>query len=74
MSSESIENPPIADATVPKLPQAGRHVRLISFYAGVPLVIGTYGALNNWELLERTGYLLTLGFYAAHAFIPFWIT
>jgi len=52
----------------------GRRFRLLAFYVGVPLVIGTYGALNNWELLSNVGYAWTLGFYAGHALIPWWIT
>lgn len=51
-----------------------RNVRLISFYLGVPLIIGTYGALNNWQLLEEAGYVWTLAFYAGHSLIPWWIT
>lgn len=51
-----------------------RTVRLAAFYLGVPLVIGAYGALNNWQLLENAGYFWTLAFYAGHALIPWWIT
>ncbi len=55
-------------------PRSGRRLQLLAFYVGVPLVIGTYGALNNWQLLQSAGYAWTLGFYAAHAFVPWWIT
>lgn len=74
MPGEQVDNSAIADAAVPRPAATGRQVRLIAFYLGVPLIIGMYGALNNWELLERAGYLSTLGFYAAHAFIPWWMT
>lgn len=74
MVGDNIKNPSLAGAPAPSIPQAGRQVRLIAFYLGVPLIIGIYGALNNWELLESAGYPLTLGFYAAHAFIPWWMT
>jgi hypothetical protein len=73
MAEERINNTSVAVSPLPRVP-SGRQVRLLAFYLGVPLVIGMYGALNNWELLERAGYLPTLGFYAAHAFIPWWIT
>ncbi|MBT8442748.1 MAG: LytTR family transcriptional regulator [Gammaproteobacteria bacterium] len=74
MPGEKADNPTLAAAPVPRLPQAGRNLRLISFYVGVPLLIGIYGALNNWELLESAGYPLTLAFYAAHACPPWWMT
>jgi len=57
-----------------RTPRTGRHLRLIAFYLGVPLVVAVYGALNNWKLIETTGYLSALAFYAAHALIPWWIT
>lgn len=64
----------MADAASPRPLATGRQIRLVAFYLAVPLVIGMYGALNNWELLERAGYLPTFAFYAAHAFIPWWMT
>ncbi|MFW2404526.1 MAG: LytTR family DNA-binding domain-containing protein [Gammaproteobacteria bacterium] len=74
MPGENLNNSTIAGSPPPAIPRAGRRVRLIAFYAGVPLIIGIYGALNNWELLENAGYPLTLAFYAAHAFVPWWTT
>ncbi len=42
------------------------------FYLGVPAGIATYAALNNWTILQLSGYQTTLAFYAGHAFIPWW--
>ncbi|MGI9342881.1 MAG: LytTR family DNA-binding domain-containing protein [Gammaproteobacteria bacterium] len=74
MAEERINNGSLAEHPLPRAAPSGRQLRLLAFYLGVPLIIGLYGALNNWELLERAGYLSTLGFYAAHAFIPWWMT
>lgn len=74
MTGNSSENAlDSADKAAPGADKA-RTVRLIAFYLGVPLVVGTYGALNNWQLIENAGYAWTLGFYAGHALIPWWIT
>lgn len=48
--------------------------RLVSFYAGVPAFVGIYGGLNNWEIQQTAGYGVSLMFYLAHSFIPWWIT
>ena len=48
--------------------------RLLSFYAGVPAFVGIYGALNNWEIQQNMGYGVSLAFYLAHSFIPWWTT
>lgn len=74
MAGGNIDNSTASSLPAPRIPQHGRQVRLIAFYVGVPFIIGIYGALNNWELLERAGYPLTLAFYAAHAFPPWWMT
>jgi hypothetical protein len=42
------------------------------FYVGVPAAIATYAALNNWTILQLSGYQTTLAFYAGHAFVPWW--
>lgn len=42
------------------------------FYVGVPAGIATYAALNNWTILQLSGYQTTLAFYAGHSFIPWW--
>ena len=42
------------------------------FYLGVPAGIATYAALNNWAVLQLSGYQTTLAFYAGHSFIPWW--
>lgn len=44
------------------------------FYAGIPFLICVYLALNNWVLLESLGFPSTLGFYLAHAAVPWTIT
>jgi len=42
------------------------------FYLGFPGAIATYAALNNWTILQISGYQTTLAFYAGHAFVPWW--
>lgn len=42
------------------------------FYLGVPAGIATYAALNNWTILQLSGYQTTLAFYAGHSFVPWW--
>jgi hypothetical protein len=74
MAREQVNNSPAAHASPPRIQPSGRQFRLIAFYAGVPLFVACYGALNNWKLLESVGYLGALGFHAAHALIPWWIT
>lgn len=44
------------------------------FYLGIPAAIATYAALNNWTILQLSGYQTTLAFYAGHAFVPWWIS
>jgi len=74
MNSEIEEIRQAAEISPQRAPQTGRHLRLLAFYLGVPLVVAVYGALNNWKLIESTGYPSALAFYAAHALIPWWIT
>lgn len=42
------------------------------FYVGVPGGVALYAALNNWTILQLSGYEVTLAFYASHAFVPWW--
>lgn len=48
--------------------------RYLAYYLGVPIVVASYAALNNWEILEVAGLPVTLAFYLAHAVPPWWIT
>ncbi len=44
--------------------------REVGFYLGVPLLIGSYGALNNWQLIDTAGAGWAIVFYLAHALVP----
>ncbi len=44
--------------------------REVGFYLGVPLLIGGYGALNNWQLIDTAGAGWAIVFYLAHALAP----
>jgi len=46
----------------------------LAYFLGVPLVIAVYAGLNNWEIRHAAGTVGSLAFYAAHAFLPWWIT
>jgi hypothetical protein len=46
--------------------------RHFAFFVGVPAAIAIYAALNNWTILQLSGYETTLAFYAGHAFVPWW--
>jgi hypothetical protein len=48
--------------------------KVIAFYVGIPLCIGLYGAINNWEIQQSIGYSGTLIFYLSHSLVPWWIT
>lgn len=74
MAGAGIKNSTISAEPRVRIPLTGRGLRLLAFYLGVPLVISIYGALNNWELLQTAGYPVTLAFYAAHGFPPWWMT
>lgn len=54
---------------LPFLDWGWRHVL---FYVGVPGGVAVYAALNNWTILQLSGYEVTLAFYASHAFVPWW--
>ncbi len=51
-----------------------RRLKLLAFYLGVPVTVGIYGALNNWELLREAGYVQGIGFYLAHSLPPWMVT
>ena len=48
----------------------GLRWREAAFYLGVPLLIGGYAALNNWQLIEAAGPGWAMVFYLAHALVP----
>jgi len=54
------------------LPFLGWGWRHFLFYVGVPGGVAIYAALNNWTILQISGYEVTLAFYASHAFVPWW--
>ncbi|MCK6370684.1 MAG: LytTR family transcriptional regulator [Gammaproteobacteria bacterium] len=43
-------------------------------YVGIPLALCLYLSFNNWQLLDALGFWSTLGFYAAHAAVPWAVT
>ena len=51
-----------------------RRLKLLAFYLGVPVAVGVYGAINNWQLLREAGYLQGITFYLAHAIPPWTFT
>jgi hypothetical protein len=48
--------------------------QILTFYLMVPLALGSYGAINNWRLIESIGPLWAIGFYLGHAFPPWFST
>jgi len=50
------------------------NLTLCAFYLGVPLLVGLYGGLNNWQLLKEAGYFSGLLFYMMHALPPWMVT
>lgn len=70
-AEESIGSPP-GESRSRWLPFRNWDWRHFLFYVGVPAAIATYAALNNWTILQLSGYQTTLAFYAGHAFIPWW--
>ena len=46
----------------------------LTYFLGVPLIIAVYAGMNNWEIRHAAGFGASLTFYAAHAFLPWWIT
>jgi hypothetical protein len=53
---------------------SGDQWRRVSFYVGVPLVLGIYGAMNTFQAVPESGHIRYLMFYLGHAMIPFWIS
>jgi hypothetical protein len=51
-----------------------RRLKLLAFYLGIPVAVGIYGAINNWQLLREAGYFQGIAFYLAHAIPPWTIT
>jgi len=70
MQDESALAPPL---TTPegrsRLPR-NWHWQHWAFYLGVPLAIGCYAALNNWQLIHTAGAGWAITFYLAHALVP----
>jgi len=48
--------------------------KLLAFYLGVPVLVGIYGAFNNWQLLKQAGLLPVIVFYLAHSLPPWLVT
>jgi hypothetical protein len=48
--------------------------QVVAFYLLIPLVLGGYGAINNWRLIESIGFLWAVAFYLSHAFPPWFST
>ncbi|MEQ1800799.1 MAG: LytTR family DNA-binding domain-containing protein [Gammaproteobacteria bacterium] len=69
------EDPSVPPSKAPRgrwLPFRSWDWRYFLFYLGIPAVVATYAALNNWTILQLSGYQTTLAFYAGHAFVPWW--
>jgi hypothetical protein len=74
MAEKSLINNMIHASEARRMKLEARTWRLLAFYLGVPVIVALYGGLNNWQLLEMAGYGPALGFYAAHAILPWWTT
>ena len=74
MAEKTLANEAIQPGTPQGLWLDSRTWRLLAFYLGVPIIVALYGGLNNWQLLEIAGYGPALGFYTAHAILPWWTT
>lgn len=48
--------------------------QVLAFYLLVPLALGAYGAINNWQLIESIGPFWAIAFYLGHAFPPWFST
>jgi hypothetical protein len=48
--------------------------QILTFYLLVPSVLGGYGAINNWRLIESIGPFWAIAFYLGHAFPPWFST
>jgi hypothetical protein len=58
----------------PWRPARGWGWKHLAYFVGVPLIVAIYAALNNWSMIQITGYTASMGFYLAHALLPWWIT
>jgi len=45
-----------------------------AYFVGVPVLVATYAALNNWAIRHAVGIWMSLAFYTSHAVVPWWIT
>jgi hypothetical protein len=53
---------------------SGEQWRRVSFYVGVPLLLGTYGAMSGLHTGKNIGFVGYLMFYLGHSIIPWWIS
>jgi hypothetical protein len=53
---------------------SGDQWRRVSFYVGVPLLLGTYGAMSGLHTGNDVGFVSYLMFYLGHSMIPWWIS
>lgn len=64
--------PPGDGTGLPPLLARTRDWRWLLLYVVAPAAIGLYAALNNWVVLQLSGYEKSLLFYAGHSFVPWW--
>jgi hypothetical protein len=64
---------PIESSTLQRI-RARLTWQILAFYLMVPLVLGGYGAINNWRLIESIGPVWAIAFYLGHAFPPWFST
>jgi hypothetical protein len=48
--------------------------RRLTFFLGIPTLLALYGASANLGALEADGIWVTLQFYIAHSYVPWWMT
>jgi hypothetical protein len=53
---------------------SGNQWRRVSFYVGVPLLLGAYGAMSGFHTVTDIGFVSYLMFYLGHSLIPWWIS
>ena len=64
---------PIESSTLQRI-RARLNWQILAFDLLVPLVLGGYGAINNWRLIESIGPVWAIAFYLGHAFPPWFST